>query len=347
MTTQGWGGSDPWQQAMQDVQSSYRSHRVTYEPPDERADDTVTAKQTRPHATRALIVFLVAFGAALIIGCCGCFALGLGGSAAANNDPLGGVDSIANAIQGAFSFLFFMFVLAFAAWLVVLFFPLKEPIAEYSMLIEGRAGVAAAAYGYILQSAHQRATPFPIVPVRLGGQFMLSLGDKGLQSLISVQVYGSDLFFNWTMWRSRSTIVLIGHALRDGFRLVGQGGTAYRSAVAGGRIRALREITHSITRLGVQAAILNLMATPETQQMVEQVPRQELPPGSAPPAIPPMPPPSPQQTGAWQHQPQQPAPQYPATGPQYPTSGAPQYPTSAPPASGPPQQYGPYPPAGQ
>ncbi|WP_238010145.1 hypothetical protein KZZ52_05490 [Dactylosporangium sp. AC04546] len=322
MSTQNWGGgADPWQQVLQDVQSSYRNARVTYREPDEFADDSVTWKQIRPHAVRAANVALVLSLATFVILCCTC---GVFFNAGTNADS---IEGLTLASGGAMITIPVVIGLAFTAWVVTLFFPIKEPIAEYALVVEGKAAAGAAAYGYMLQSAGQRALPFRMGPVRVAGQYLLTLGDTQLQSLLSVQTYGTDLYFGWTMWRSRSTIVLIGHTLRDGFRAMA-GGTAYRSAITGGRIRALREITHSVTRLGVQTAIMNLAATQETNRLVEITPEAPMPTGLpplAPPGIAPMQQPV---TGAWPqvHQP--------------PTGS----PMSAPPMSAPPMSAPPYPP---
>ncbi|WP_433073256.1 hypothetical protein ACQP1P_25250 [Dactylosporangium sp. CA-052675] len=335
MTTQGWGGAggEPWDQAMHNVQAAYRNARVTYTDPDEFADDSVTWKQLRPHTVRASNVALVLSLATFVIVCCACglFA-NIGTSSQGDLNTLGAATG-ASVIVPAI-----VIALAFIAWIVALFFPIKEPIAEYALLVENRAAAAPAVYGYMLQSAAQRALPFPMAPVRIAGQYLMSFGDTRLQSLVAVQTYGTDLYFGWTMWRSRSTIILIGHALRDGFRAMA-GGASYRSAINGGRTRALREITHSITRLGVQSAIAGLGATEETNRLVATTPEAPMPPGSqiAPPAIAPVmvvpvAPPQPV-TGAWP----QVRPGYPASAP--PVSAPP---VSAPPVSAPPQSAPPY-----
>ncbi|MFB9444217.1 hypothetical protein Dvina_26465 [Dactylosporangium vinaceum] len=324
MTTQGWGGpgGEPWDQALHNVQAAYRNARVTYTEPDEFADDSVTWKQLRPHTVRAGNVALVLSLLVLVIICCTCGLFFNIGQQAQD------LDTALAASTGSVLVPMIVAGLAFVAWCVSLFFPIKEPIAEYSLLVENRAAAAPAVYGYMLQSAAQRALPFPMAPVRIAGQYLLSFGDTRLQSLVAVQTYGTDLYFGWTMWRSRSTVLLIVHALRDGFRALA-GGASYRSAINGGRTRALREITHSITRLGVQSAIAGLAATEETNRLVATTPEAPMPPGVqpiVPPTIAPAAvyPPQYQQpvTGAW------------------PQVSAP--PSSAPPASGPP--YGTQPP---
>ncbi|WP_433200089.1 hypothetical protein ACQP00_28150 [Dactylosporangium sp. CS-047395] len=336
MTTQGWGGGggEPWDQAMHNVQAAYRNARVTYNDPDEFADDSVTWKQLRPHTVRAANVALVLTMAAFVIVCCTCgIFLNIGTSSQ------GDLNTAAAATSGAFITPLIVIGLAFIAWIVSLFFPIKEPIAEYALLVENRAGAAPAVYGYMLQSAAQRALPFPMAPVRIAGQYLMSFGDTRLQSLVAVQTYGTDLYFGWTMWRSRSTIILIGHALRDGFRALA-GGAQYRSAINGGRTRALREITHSITRLGVQSAIAGLSATEETNRLVATTPEAPMPPGSqiAPPTIAPVatvPAQAQPVTGAWP----QVRPGYPTSAPPVsapPVSGPPTYDQQQPPVSGPP-----------
>jgi hypothetical protein len=72
---------------------------------------------------------------------------------------------------------------------------------------------------------------------------------------VVVRPIGVDLYLGWTMWRSRSTVVLIGHLLRDTFQGTGLS-TGFSSEMRATASRALRELVHSVTREGVQAAIL-------------------------------------------------------------------------------------------
>jgi hypothetical protein len=147
-----------------------------------------------------------------------------------------------------------------------------------------------------------------------------------------VQTYGTDLYVGWTMWRSRSTMVVIWHIIRDLFRIFA-GGTAYRSALQNTHARALREITHSLTRLGVQAAVLNVTAPPEVAYLVSQVAEVSLEQVAsvAPPPIQPPTQTIPTDPSGQQFYPQPGA--APASGP--PVSGPPSGPFG-PPVSGPP-----------
>ncbi len=312
-------GRDPLFEAVQDVNASYRAARTNYTRPDEYIDDTITPTNLRPHVTRAAVGFLVASIVGFFLACClGCLAFQGNSTVEDAFDTSGDV-----AVGSSFYTFWAILGLAYIAWIVSLFFRIREPIAEYSLLIEGRAMAAPNAYGFVLRAAQARSTPFPLYPVRPGGQYMLRLGDDRLQSLIVVQTYGTDLFVGWTMWRSRSTMVVIWHIVRDLFRVFA-GGTAYRSALQNTHARALREITHSLTRLGVQAAVLNVTAPPDVIHLVNQVaevPMEQVAAMAPPPIQPPT-----------QHYPTDPSGQYG----QYPVSGPP---VSGPPTSGPPGQY--------
>lgn len=314
-------GRDPLFEAVQDVNASYRAARTGYEKPDEFIDDTITPVNLRPHITRTLVGFLLATVGGFLLACClGCITY----SGSSTSESVFEEPSSAGAFDNAFYTFSAVLGLVWIAWFVSLFFRIREPIAEYSLLIEGRAMAAPSAYGFMLRAAQARSTPFPMYPVRISGQYWLRLGDERLQSLIVVQTYGTDLYVGWTMWRSRSTIVVIWHIIRDLFRIFG-GGTAYRSALQNTHARALREITHSLTRLGVQAAVLNVTAPPEVAYLVSQVAEVSLEQvGSAAP--PPIQPPT------------QTVPTDPSGQQYYPQSGV--APASGPPVSGPPS--GPY-----
>lgn len=325
-------GRDPLFEAVQDVNASYRAARTNYTKPDEYIDDTITLTNLRPHLVRASAGFLLASTAGFLVACClGCVTFSGNAGVEEAFDTSG-----STAFGSGFYTFFAILGLSYIAWIVSLFFRIREPIAEYSLLVEGRATAAPNAYGFVLRAAQARSTPFPLYPVRLAGQYMLRLGDDRLQSLVVVQTYGTDLFVGWTMWRSRSTIVVVWHIVRDLFRVFA-GGTAYRSALQNTHARALREITHSLTRLGIQAAVLNVTAPPEVIHLVNQVAEVSLDQVAtmAPPPI--QPPTQTIPTGV------APASAPPAAGP-YGNYGQP--PVSGPPVSGPPgQQYPPqYPP---
>lgn len=248
----------------------YLADRAGYERPDDFIDDTITPVNLRPHVTRGVVGFLLASVAGFLLACL--IHSGRGDAEAASS-----VDALHlfAAVMG----------LVWIAWTVSLFVRVREPIAEYSQLIEGRALAAPSTYGFVLRAAQVRSTPFPLYPVRTSGQYLLGLGDKRAQSLIVVQAYGTDLFVGWTMWRSRSTIAVIWRIIRGLFRAYA-GGTAYRSALRNTHARALREITHSLTRVGVRMADLDVMAPPEVVHLVSQVTEVPLAPVAPPPIQP-------------------------------------------------------------
>jgi hypothetical protein len=97
---------------------------------------------------------------------------------------------------------------------------------------------------------------------------VLLLTNDRVHGMVLVRPIGADMFLGWTMWRARSTAVLIAHLLRDMFQ-----GASLASDVRAASNRALRELIHSITREGVQAAILRPPVPEDVAQAhVDQLP---------------------------------------------------------------------------
>lgn len=236
------------QRSLVDIHSGYRSGRLAHEVPDELASSQVTMRVIRPHLVRFLL-FLALW---LITGV---FSLLLGfisaGASLANS--LSG-ESSGSGVGGAFGFAGILNLVIGLAWLVSFFLPVREPIAEYGILLEGRAGTAPTVFGWITRTIQERRTRFQIGDAYSGGQHLLTLKDGREMAAVVVRNYGSDLYVGWTMWRARSTFMLLVHIVRDLFEVM-QGG-AYAADIRLATTRAMRELVHSVTREGVQVAIL-------------------------------------------------------------------------------------------
>lgn len=313
------------QHAIASVHASYRGVRTKYTPPDELLADTVTEAQLKPHLWRLRATFGVTF----VVWLCGAVLLLCAAPVAPDYGSL-----LALVIGGAA-------LVTVVVWMITLFTPLREPIAEYSLLIEGRSEACQTAYWWIWWALRQRRGPFLLTPVRYGRRYLLAIRSGRTRSFVVVRPYGSDLYVGWTMWRARSTTTIVSHLFRDRVRLFG-GGTEFRSAIRGTNVRALREMTHSVTREGVQAAILNQPLSQQAWAELGAVPDQrrgygERTPGGpvTPPRIVPAVPysagPPPSQAGSPVPVPPSPLPPQPVPQPS-PAPGAATAPrTSAPP----------------
>jgi hypothetical protein len=238
-----------FQRVLGDVHGHYRSKRVRHEPPDELISDAVTARTWLPHVVRSGFFFALFIFVGLIT-----FVVWMFAFVAAIASQ--GLDSefqqnATNAFWLNLSYvLLAVQFLVLVVWFIVLFVPLREPIAEYGLLIEGRAPASTLAYWWIMNTAHARQSPFSLQFGKVLGTPVLIMANRRERGLVVVRPVGSDLYVGWTMWRGRSTVVMIGHMFRDLF----QNPLAADVRAASGR--ALRELIHSLTREGVQAAIM-------------------------------------------------------------------------------------------
>lgn len=248
--------SAPFRHALIDVHSNYRGHRLTHEPPDELVSDIVTPRILRPHLVRSgafLTLYLIVSALSFVVFF---FALIAFASAASHSSIYG--DTGSSDSSGAFVGLIYLLgliqLLVVVAWIVSLFFPIREPIAEYGLLVEGRGAASAVAYAWIVNTIRVRQSPFQTDFAKVKGFPLLLLANGREEGFVIVRPVGNDLYLGWSMWRSRSTIVLIGHIFRDMFS--GFAGKGLTGEVRAATTRALRELIHSVTREGVQAAIL-------------------------------------------------------------------------------------------
>lgn len=243
-------GSEPgsFRQALVDVHGHYRARRIAHEPPDELISDTVSARTLRPHLTRAgfffvlLVVLTIGwFVTAIIAGLDSGFGFGR---------PSG----FGEAMSGLSNLLAVGIVLTVVTWVVSLFRPLREPIAEYGVLVEGRAAAHPLVFSWIADTVLARQSPFVLEVGRVRGVPVLLAASEQLRGLVSVRQVGTDLFLGWHMWRNRSTVTMLVHLVRDMFERSQP--RAPVEVVHAGWAAAMRELLHSVTREGAQAAIL-------------------------------------------------------------------------------------------
>jgi hypothetical protein len=311
-----------FEHAVVDVHGNYRSRRIYHEPPDELISDQVTPRVLRPHLVRSgFFAFLFVF-----VGVVSFFVWLLAVAAAIGNELATGGSGETGSFVGGVSYLLATIqFLVVVMWIVALFLPLREPIAEYGLLIEGRAAAHPVSYWWVMHTIQQRQSPFQVQLGKVSGLPVLLLVNGRERGLLTVRPVGQDLYVGWTMWRARSTVVMIGNLFRDMFQFHA---AQLAADVRAANSRALRELIHSVTREGVQAAIMQPPVSYEVaRSQIDALPTLDMPG-------------APMVTGAPQFQPQ--THQHTQTGPQgWPQQtqqpGYQQYPPNAP-HSGPPTQ---------
>jgi hypothetical protein len=268
-------GADPgdFPHAVAAAHGAYRAGRTAHEPPDESISGAVTARTLRPHLVRS--GFFFALLAVVSIVSFFTWLIALAVAFADANSITGETTGRDFVVTMAYLLLVVQF-LVLAAWIVALFLPLREPIAEYGLLTEGRANAAATAYWWIMNAMHGRQAPFAVQYGKARGLPILLLVHGRVGGLIAVRSVGTDLYIGWTMWRARSTVVMIGHLFRDMLH------TGLDSDLRAAEGRALRELIHSVTREGVLAAILQPVADEMARRQVDQLPTLDAPTGPGP-----------------------------------------------------------------
>ncbi len=227
-----------WARTIRDAHDGYHAETRTHRDPDVLVDDVVTWRMLSPHLIRALL-FLVSPTVLLLIWLL--------------------LDYLASTSSPSITGRLVMNVLAaltavlYLAGLASFFAPAKEPIAEYSRLLEGRAGAARGAYQWVSRAAQARRIPAEVEPSTVAGVPVLVFRQRSERAMLLVQPYGADLYVGWTMWRSRSTATLLAHFLRDTFGRFAPL-PVFSSELRAASTRAMRESVHSLAREGVAAA---------------------------------------------------------------------------------------------
>ncbi len=229
---------DGWARTIRDAHDGYHAETRVHRDPDVLVDDVVTWRMLSPHLIRALL-FLVSPTVLLLIW------LLLDYLASTSSPSITG-RLIMNVIAAITAVLYL-------AGLASFFAPAKEPIAEYSRLLEGRAGAARGAYQWVSRAAQARRTPAEVEPSTVAGVPVLVFRQRSERAMLLVQPYGADLYVGWTMWRSRSTATLLAHFLRDTFGRFAPL-PVFSAELRAASTRAMRESVHSLAREGVAAA---------------------------------------------------------------------------------------------
>lgn len=226
--------------AVERAHAQYRASRQRHTPPDEHASSRVTFTTLKPHLLRwglmaaaelviALVSLPVTFGAFLTSVATGTAGAGAGGAML--------VTTLAAAA-------------VLVAWVVSWFLPAREPVGEYGVLHEGRAAAAGAVHAQVHQTLLRRRSPVVVGEVTAAGQHLLTLRNGRDMASLVVAPYGDDLYVGWTMWRQRSTLVVVAHLLRDVAEVAL--GSTHHNDVRLAATKAMRELVHSAVREGLE-----------------------------------------------------------------------------------------------
>lgn len=212
-----------------------------------------------------------------------------------------------------------------AFWVVFLLVRQNEPISEWKTLLEDKAAASSSAYATIYGALTRRRIPVTAVPARIRSDIAPEVVHNRLVvtsgryvAYVTVFAYGTSLYVGWTMWRSRSGAVVIGHFVKDVIGSMLNRAGSLNQMLRTDRPRAMREAVHSAAREGVEIAIQGI-EVPLASTFGQEPPVQSAPAAQSGPPAPPVYP-----------APAQPTPGYPPTGPTGHTPMAPSAPPMAP-----------------
>jgi hypothetical protein len=103
------------------------------------------------------------------------------------------------------------------AWMLSLFISIREFIAENGVLLEDAAQRLDSVYDVARGTVGKRCPPFELTTDEIEGSPTLRVGTDREWAVLIVQRIGPDLYVGWTMWRSRSTMDLVGRIFSDMF----------------------------------------------------------------------------------------------------------------------------------
>lgn len=152
--------------------------------------------------------------------------------------------------------------LAFVVFWVLLLVPkLREPIAEWRVLLADRGNKVDSVYSQISGTMRDRQLPlrWQVRRIRTGlGPENISnrlvVADRSYTANISVFSYGTGLYLGWAMWRSRRGASLIGSFVRDLAEAITGSGDIERRMMKAEQTRAMREALHAACREGLFTA---------------------------------------------------------------------------------------------
>jgi hypothetical protein len=165
-----------------------------------------TATSLRPHLLRSL-VFLAPVAISLVVLLIGMgFSIlaGLGSVSGGRGLDLGAeVDSGLSLIGLGGAAVFGM------VWIVSLFVPVREVVAEDGLLLEDRARSVSAVYDSIKTRVERHSPPFTVSTGQLDSNPTLRITNDDESALVAVHPSGPDLRIGWTLWRTRSTAAMV------------------------------------------------------------------------------------------------------------------------------------------
>lgn len=166
-----------------------------------------TAMSLRPHLLRSL-VFLVPVALSLVV-----LLIGMGFSILAGLGSVAGGGSGLNLGPEVNSGLTLIglggTIITGMVWVLSLFVPVREVVAEDGLLLEGRAQTVAAVYDSIKAKLELHSPPFTIRSGELDASPTLRINNEDESALVVVHAAGPDLRIGWTLWRTRSTSSMV------------------------------------------------------------------------------------------------------------------------------------------
>ncbi|MEU8772322.1 hypothetical protein [Streptomyces sp. NPDC048606] len=239
--TQG-GGAGRWAaMGATGPNASYRNQTLKYENVELNFDESVAFRTVFQLWFQATVASFMAF-----------MIFGLLPALFSSSGPFDSGDELG--LGWIFSFIVF--------WVVLLASRINEPISEWKSLLEDKHAASSSAYAAIYAALARRRIPVSAVPVRIRSDLLPEVVNNRLVirsgryvAYVTVFGYGTSLYVGWTMWRSRSGAVIIGHFVKDiiggMFNRAGDINQMLRTE----RARAMREAVHSAAREGVEAAV--------------------------------------------------------------------------------------------
>ncbi len=243
------GGSGTFDHVVAGAHADYHREIQQHTEPDGLVEDVVTYRVLAPHLMRTLLFLVVPTVLGIVK-----LLIDYLASMSSPDD----VTDVLSAVLGI------VIVVLYLAGIAAFFAPAKEPIAEYSRLLEGRAPAAESAYDWVRHAAATRQSPAEVEPGTVGGVPVLLFRQHNERAMLLVQPYGRDLYVGWTMWRSRSSATLLVHFLRDTFGRFAPA-PRFSAELRAAGTRALRESIHSLSREGVTAAVHATGAPPSSE----------------------------------------------------------------------------------
>lgn len=240
----------PW--TVSDDDSAYLEKILRYRPIELSLDESVSLRTLFQLWLRAAIVSGVVWFVFFVLG----LIVGLAGAGSGEDSSLdlftGGALALVNT----------GIVLGFVVfWLTLLVTRLPEPIAEWRVLLPGRADKADSVYSKISGTLWRRQIPVGWRMRRIraalgaaGVSSRLALQDRYYTAYVSVFPYGTSLYLGWMMWRSRRGTGLIRQFLADIAVGMAGGRDPERQMMRTERARAMREAVHAACREGLVVA---------------------------------------------------------------------------------------------